>query len=65
MLGIGLKIFAIAGSKGTEHPSLLKAIKLYPDGIGRFTKFRLQTAQVRLVIAIKEKLKQQLDSRFG
>jgi hypothetical protein len=48
-----------------KHAGLLKAVKLLPDSVSRFSELTLQVTQVRTGSRVQEELNKQLNAGFG
>jgi hypothetical protein len=64
MMGIGSEELFVALGFALDQARLLQAVEFYTDGIGTFSKFRLQTPQPSGVLPIDEELHQKLNTGF-
>ena len=65
VVGVGLKVLAVALGVGPEHACLLESVEFQANSVGGVAKFGLQATQIGPGTAIEEEFQQQFDPRFG
>lgn len=63
--GVGLENFFVALAAGSKQTGIFQSVQFQSDGIGRFTEFAFQAAQIGSGVAVQEELQQEFDPRFG
>ena len=62
---VGRKYLFISFKMAYQHTGFFKAVELYTDSVGGFTKFNLQVTQIRPCGSIQKKLDQQFNPGLG